>query len=75
MLNHTTSRIFDSENIVLTIIPIESVNFTLVYKWGFDCSTGNSEYKQPTVDSSLDDDSPLFAISKNEESYLLKKTI
>lgn len=62
LLDHTTNRILESQKDVLE--STENLNnLTLIGKWGFDGSTGHSEYKQTFADSSILDDSSLFVTS------------
>lgn len=64
LLNHTTSRILESQKEILDRVPEDSThNLTLIGKWGFDGSTGQSEYKQSFSDPSCKDDSSLFVTS------------
>lgn len=62
LLDHTTTRILESQSDVLSNVDI-SKEFVLVGKWGFDGSTGHSEYKQKFSDSSIEDDGSLFVTS------------
>lgn len=76
LLDHTCSRILESQKSVLENIPDSSKNeYVLVGKWGFDGSTGHSEYKQSFSDSKIEDGSlivtsyaPLQLICKSTTS-------
>lgn len=79
LLDHTASRILESEKSVLDSLPVESDNLTLIGKWGFDGSTGHSEYKQSFANSSLDDSSlfvtsyvPLQVVNNSDNKILWK---
>lgn len=61
LLDHTTSRILESQKEILSNIDM-SKDFVLIEKWGFDGSTGHSEYKQTFSDSNIEDGS-LFVTS------------
>lgn len=74
LLDHTTSRILESQKDVPNIIDI-NIEFVLIDKWGFDGSTGHSEYKQSFSGSSIEDGSlfvssscPLQLICKSNTS-------
>lgn len=63
LLDHTANRILKSQKDVLDSVPNESLDkISLIGKWGFDGSTGHSEYKQCFSDSTLEDSS-LFVTS------------
>lgn len=63
LLDHTANRIFQSQKNILDRVPDQSLNkVCLIGKWGFDGSTGHSEYKQRFYDSTLEDSS-LFVTS------------
>lgn len=63
LLDHTVTRIMESQKDVLSRVSNDSLDsLTLIGKWGFDGSTGHSEYKQNFSDSSLEDGS-LFVTS------------
>lgn len=63
LLDHTANRILESKKDILESVPNESLNkISLIGKWGFDGSTGHSEYKQCFSDSTLGD-SNLFVTS------------
>lgn len=76
LLDHTCTRILESQKSVLDNISESSINeFELVGKWGFDGSTGHSEYKQSFSDSRIEDGSlivtsyvPLQLICKSNTS-------
>lgn len=58
LLDHTAGRILEVQKDVLDKVPTNATNcLTLIGKWGFDGSTGQSEYKQRFSDSSGSDDS------------------
>lgn len=65
LLNHTAARIIESQREVLSAIPQESMgDVFLIGKWGFDGSTGHSEYKQNFASSDdVTDDGSLFVTS------------
>lgn len=81
LLDHTANRILQSQKDVLDRVPNESLDkISLVGKWGFDGSTGHSEYKQCFSDPTLEDSSlfvtsyvPLQLIMKsdNEENSVV----
>lgn len=56
LLDHTTSRLFESLKEVLdTVKPEDCNNLHLICKWGCDGSSGMSQYKQQFSDSSISD--------------------
>lgn len=64
LLDHTANRILESQkNVLENISPQLLGNMVLIGKWGFDGSTGHSEYKQKFLDSNIEDDSSLFVTS------------
>lgn len=64
LLDHTATRIVDFQKDVLDSIPAESMgNVMLIGKWGFDGSTGHSEYKQNFASSDVTSDGSLFVTS------------
>lgn len=64
LLDHTVTRIVDSDQTTIAELIGENrtSNIALIGKWGFDGSTGHSEYKQSFSDTSTDDGS-LFVTS------------
>lgn len=62
LLDHTSNRIVESQMPVFDSLPESEKEFVLIGKWGFDGSTGHSEYKQKFSDSEIDDSS-LFVTS------------
>lgn len=63
LLDHTASRILDLQTEVLNVITDVNIsNLVLIGKWGFDGSTGYSDYKQRVSNDSLQDNS-LFVTS------------
>lgn len=64
LLNHTASRIMESQKdvVIQTMADNVSKNLILIGKWGFDGSTGHSEYKQTFIDKGSDD-SNMFVTS------------
>lgn len=73
LLDHTASRILDLRREVLSEIS-DVNNFVLIGKWGFDGSSGYSEYKQRFTNKILDDSNlfvtsyvPLQLVTKSEK--------
>jgi len=63
LLDNTASSIIELQNNIIETMPENIVtNLTLIGKWGFDGSTGHSEYKQKFSNGDLDDRS-LFVTS------------
>lgn len=62
LLDHTSNRIVESQKPVFDSLSESENEFVLIGKWGFDGSTGHSEYKQKFSDSAIDDSS-LFVTS------------
>lgn len=63
LLDHTATRILESQKDVLARVPCQSLDkISLIGKWGFDGSTGHGEYKQCFSDPNLKDSS-LFVTS------------
>ncbi|KAK4884861.1 hypothetical protein RN001_001132 [Aquatica leii] len=60
LLNHTASRI--CKNILGEVLDTSVLNYTLIYKWGCDGSSGHSLYKQPFEDPDNTDEY-MFVIS------------
>lgn len=54
LLNHTALRI--CKNILGEILDTSVLNYTLIYKWGCDGSSGHSLYKQPFEDTGSTDE-------------------
>lgn len=74
LFDHTVSRILESQKEVLDQIPNECLsNISLFGKWGFDGSTGHSEYKQCFSDPTLEDSS-LFVTSYVPLQIVVKLT-
>lgn len=72
LLDHTASRILQSQKDVLDRVPNDSLDkISLIGKWGFDGSTGHSEYKQCFSDPTLEDSS-LFVTSYVPLQLVLK---
>lgn len=63
LLDHTTKRIIELQDTVVNDVFSDPVNnLKLIGKWGFDGSSGYSEYKQKVENNNLDD-SHMFVTS------------
>ncbi|XP_039233158.1 uncharacterized protein LOC120322169 [Drosophila yakuba] len=80
LLDNTASSILELQaNVVETVNDDSIENLVLIGKWGFDGSTGHSEYKQKFSNNDLDDKSlfvtsyvPLQLISKSGNKIIWK---
>lgn len=80
LLNHTATRILELQSDVINEVLDDSVNgLTLIGKWGFDGSSGQSEYKQTVQNNDLDDSHlfvtsyvPLQLVTKPDEAHNTK---
>lgn len=68
LLHHTASRVLVLQNDVLTMYSekynTHNINAVFIFSWGFDGSSGYSEYKQGYFDKNSEEiDSNLFAIT------------
>lgn len=72
LLDHTTSRLLESQIDILDKFPT-NCNMTLIGKWGFDGTTGQSNYKHSFSDPTLDDSS-LFVTSYVPLKLVLNNT-
>ena len=62
LLDHTTRRIIETVESVITFLPTDHKNLIMISKWGFDGSSGQSQYKQNSYDPNFID-SDLFLTS------------
>lgn len=80
LLDNTASSILELQaNVVETVTDDSVENLVLIGKWGFDGSTGHSEYKQKFSNNDLEDKSlfvtsyvPLQLISKTDHKIIWK---
>lgn len=64
LLDHTASRLLINNNNLEECTNEELIDISVTYKWGFDGSTGHSQYKQRYSDgSTLSNDSSIFFTS------------
>lgn len=79
LLDHLSSRILDVQSDVIVTLPENQVNnLQLIIKYGFDGSSGQSQYKQKFNDKDVSDASillsslvPLRLISGNDKNLLI----
>lgn len=75
LLNHTATRILESQKDVLSTLPDKVIqdDLLLMGKWGFDGSTGHSQYKQKFLDPNTTDEH-LFVTSYVPLQLICKST-
>lgn len=71
LLDHTASRILELQSDVTNNLDESCKQLTLIGKWGFDGSSGQSEYKQKFENNNLEDSS-LFVTSYVPLQLILK---